>query len=320
MSGALIQGAIDLLLMSFYTASGTGATGLTVTVDVWRYRAAAWSEVIAGGSATHVGDGLYNYLLASSNVAAGDVFAAVFKTTGTADQKHVAGQIFIETNYTTTISGRVDAAITTRASQATLDTLDDYVDTEVAAIKAKTDNLPASPAAVGSAMTLAADSITSTVLATSAVNEIVDQVWDETATDHSTTGTTGKLLQTINTNLGAASVTITSPVTTDGEISIIIGDDYLNTDGRAVTINYTSVPSLTAATPVRIYILDPALGAANFFSVDVVDADTLRLELTDTQTGTLKAGTFDYYIRATLSNGDIITLTQSSITIDDPTT
>lgn len=37
---------------------------------------------------------------------------------------------------------------------ATLSTIAAYIDTEVAAIKAKTDNLPASPAAVGSAMTL----------------------------------------------------------------------------------------------------------------------------------------------------------------------
>jgi hypothetical protein len=36
-----------------------------------------------------------------------------------------------------------------------------YIDTEVAAIKAKTDNLPANPAAVGSAMTLADGAITS---------------------------------------------------------------------------------------------------------------------------------------------------------------
>lgn len=42
---------------------------------------------------------------------------------------------------------RLDAAISSRASQTSLDAVDDYVDTEVAAIKAKTDNLPASPAA-----------------------------------------------------------------------------------------------------------------------------------------------------------------------------
>ncbi len=42
----------------------------------------------------------------------------------------------------------------------------------MAAIKAKTDLIPASPAAVGSAMTLAADAVNSTSLAASAVAEI----------------------------------------------------------------------------------------------------------------------------------------------------
>lgn len=43
----------------------------------------------------------------------------------------------------------VNATISSRASQTSVDTIDDFVDTEVAAIKAKTDNLPASPAATG---------------------------------------------------------------------------------------------------------------------------------------------------------------------------
>lgn len=60
------------------------------------------------------------------------------------------------TGYMMLQSSRLDATISSRASQTSLDTLDDYVDTEVTAIKAKTDNLPASPAAVGSAMTLTA--------------------------------------------------------------------------------------------------------------------------------------------------------------------
>jgi mannose/fructose/N-acetylgalactosamine-specific phosphotransferase system component IIC len=42
----------------------------------------------------------------------------------------------------------LDVAVSTRSSQTSVDALDDYVDTEVAAIKAKTDNLPANPAAV----------------------------------------------------------------------------------------------------------------------------------------------------------------------------
>ena len=52
------------------------------------------------------------------------------------------------------IVDNLNATISSRASQTSLDTLDDYVDTEVAAIKAKTDALPAAPAATGDAMAL----------------------------------------------------------------------------------------------------------------------------------------------------------------------
>lgn len=46
------------------------------------------------------------------------------------------------------------------------------VDTEIAAIKAKTDNLPPAPAAVGSPMTLAANAVDASALATSAVTKV----------------------------------------------------------------------------------------------------------------------------------------------------
>jgi hypothetical protein len=76
---------------------------------------------------------------------------------------------------TTTITGRVDAAVSTRLAtagytapdNAGIATINAAVDTEVAAIKAKTDNLPSSPAAVGSAMTLTSgerDSISAALL------------------------------------------------------------------------------------------------------------------------------------------------------------
>lgn len=53
------------------------------------------------------------------------------------------------------IVDKLDVVVSTRASQTSLDTLDDYVDTEVAAIKAKTDNLPASPANESTLTTIA---------------------------------------------------------------------------------------------------------------------------------------------------------------------
>src|SRR5574343_491630 len=82
------------------------------------------------------------------------------------------------------------------ALKTLIDTIDDFLDTEIAAIladtnelqtdwvnggrldllidaiKAKTDTIPASPAAVGSAMTLANDSVTAAAIAADAVTEI----------------------------------------------------------------------------------------------------------------------------------------------------
>lgn len=49
-------------------------------------------------------------------------------------------------NATTFGLANLNATVSSRASQTSLDTVDDFLDTEVAAIKAKTDNLPADPA------------------------------------------------------------------------------------------------------------------------------------------------------------------------------
>lgn len=73
------------------------------------------------------------------------------------------------------IEAEVDANVVSDsavASASNLATVAGYLDTEVAAIKAKTDLIPASPAAVGSAMTLAADAVSASALAADAVAEI----------------------------------------------------------------------------------------------------------------------------------------------------
>jgi hypothetical protein len=44
------------------------------------------------------------------------------------------------------LGDNLNATVSSRASQTSLDTVDDFLDTEIAAIKAKTDNLPADPA------------------------------------------------------------------------------------------------------------------------------------------------------------------------------
>jgi hypothetical protein len=92
---------------------------------------AVWDEAIAG----HAGAGSTGEALSAAG-AAGDPWITALPGAYSAGQ---AGYI---------VGTALDATMSSRASQSSLDTLDNYVDTEVAAIKAKTDLIPASPAAV----------------------------------------------------------------------------------------------------------------------------------------------------------------------------
>lgn len=123
----------------------------------------AWTNT-GIGTLSAIGNGRYYAELTQAAVAnAGDVIETRYKSANTAETPGDTVQVVAFNPRDATALGlsRLDAAVSSRASQTSLDTLDDYVDSEVAtvvadvaAIKAKTDTLPASPAAVGSVMTL----------------------------------------------------------------------------------------------------------------------------------------------------------------------
>lgn len=152
---------------------------------------------------------------------------------------------------------------------ATLATVAGYLDTEIAAIKAKTDNLPASPAAVSDIPTAAA---------------ISDAVWDEAISGHLTGGTTGAALNgagsagdpwttslpgaysagtagyIVGTNLNAtvssrlASASYTAPLDASGvrsavglasanlDTQLTAIDDYLDTELAAIKAKTDNLP------------------------------------------------------------------------------
>lgn len=116
-----------LKFYAFYTESKLGKTGLTVTVDVYRND----TEIVTAGSATEVGDGLYKYELASgSNNAAGE-YVAVFKTaTTTVDQRHIPALWVVDKAGVENL----DATVSSRASQTSVNTIDDFLDTEIATL------------------------------------------------------------------------------------------------------------------------------------------------------------------------------------------
>jgi len=98
----------------------------------------------------------------ASDVTIASVTGAVGSVTGNVGG-NVVGSVGSVTGLT---AANLDATVSSRASAADLATVAGYLDTEIAAIKAKTDNLPASPAATGdipSAATIATEVRTGTL-------------------------------------------------------------------------------------------------------------------------------------------------------------
>ena len=81
----------------------------------------------------------------------------------------------------TTVMGRLDAAVSTRLATAGYTA---PANADIAAIKARTNLIPDAPAAIGSAMSLAAG----------AFDEIAAAVWDENLNDHNSPSTAGNKL------------------------------------------------------------------------------------------------------------------------------
>jgi hypothetical protein len=106
----------DLIFYAQYIASKIGKTGLTVTIDVFRLTrsSGAASQIVTGGSATEVGDGLYRYLLSSADPITYD-YAAAFKTTdATVDQQDIPALWTSWSLAYATELGRLDDTVTSR--------------------------------------------------------------------------------------------------------------------------------------------------------------------------------------------------------------
>jgi hypothetical protein len=132
----LEQVSNSVKFLAFFSASKQGKTGLTVTVDIYN---PSGTQIVTAGSATALGGGLYAYTLSTDNSSEGE-YAAIFKTTdSTVDAQHipslwVLGRAGVE---------NLDAATSTRLAGSAYTA---PANSDVAAIKAKTDNLPSDPA------------------------------------------------------------------------------------------------------------------------------------------------------------------------------
>lgn len=112
--------------------------------------------------------------------------------------------------------------------------------------------------------------------------------------------------------LGTGVVTFSGPVISNDEIELVQGDDYLNADSQAAEFTSTSWPSLSGATLAKLSFRlagDPD-DTVTTISGTVVDADTVRFDITAAQTGAMVTGTdvYAFDVQVTLSSGSIKTL------------
>ena len=133
------------LFMADSTDHNTGKTGLSLTLT---RRKAGGSFAAAGGSVAELANGWYEWTPGSGDIDTAG-FLLVHATGTGADPADARVQVVAFDPYDAAALGlsRVDAAVSTRALEA---------GGNLAAVKAKTDALPASPATEGSAATAAA--------------------------------------------------------------------------------------------------------------------------------------------------------------------
>jgi hypothetical protein len=293
------------------------ATGFSThsAADVWaagtRTLTAATNITSTGGTIT-VSSGRVDVGAVggtSLSVAVGNNFDTFFQSSGTADTFWTLGNVF---------SG--------------LTTIDDFLDTEIAAIKAKTDQLTFTTAN-------RVDATVTSTLSTADKESIADYVWDEAISGHLTAGTTGNKLNSAASagdplsssvpgsyaggtagyvlgTFGAGTITTTIPVVEDdGTITIVRGDDYKIADSRHFTFAYNSAtPDLTGAT-VRLKVwANDAKSAFITGTCTVTGAgtatQTIKAELDADDTDDLEPGDRQYDVEATLSSGNVVTLMQ----------
>lgn len=284
--------ALESSLQALITTVGVAGAGLTATASaVWsvatRLLTAGTNIVLAKGTGvTGFNDLSAAAVNAEVDTALADydapTHAEMTAELATADDATLAAIAGLNNLSQANVRSAVGLASANLDTQLTA--IDDFLDTEVAAIKAKTDNLPASPAATSDIPTVLeivegmflqdsgqtyADAIAGSAVKEIADNaggsggpsaaDIADAVWDEDATTHTAPNTAGDRVNSILTNT----------------VSIKTKTDNLPADpaGNSNIVNaFSAIISKPISVNPRpeIIFLDPggdAVGAVGYFNV-----------------------------------------------------
>lgn len=112
-------------------------------------------------------------------------------------------------------------------------------------------------------------------------------------------------------NLAASTLTVVSPVSSDGtEIEIFRGDDYYFADGRHISFTLSGAPSISGGSCLlKIGNQTPIAGS-------ITSSTALYFEIGKTVTAAMGSDTYPYEIEITLSNAHVLTPIVGTVTMD----
>ena len=133
-------------------------------------------------------------------------------------------------------------------------------------------------------------------------------------------------LQALRDFISSGDGSVVSTTTTRGDVTLIAGDDYNNTDGRAISWSVTNPGSISLSGATITFVADQAVNTAGVvtdfsdasITVTTATGSTLAfyLELTAVETATLMPGHYRYRVQAALAtNARVITLATGVLTV-----
>ena len=283
-------------LRAYFTYNKQGATGLSVTVDVYN---PAGSQVVSAASATEIGDGLYGYSIPSTYVTSAGNYTAVFKTSNTnPDFQQVPANDqavpFVPANdpmddllSAHTVTGSVAAALTTILGSPGLAD-------------------PLAEAVPGSYATNTAGAV---------IGEIPSILTALAAGVEANGFTAAAIAQLVGALNGVVITTNTTPAN-GGNVTVIVGDAYVSDSLMSRlwtwTLSGAGVPNLAGATGVFI-AADTGLSVPITFTGS--NPYTVTLALTAAETQGLAVGQCQWGIRFETANRMPVTLLTGVMTV-----
>lgn len=292
----------SLTFLAFFVNFATleGEEDLTITVDVRRGATSLVTDV----AATELGGGLYEYTLDAGAVDAEGLYSAIFKTTSVnVAQKHLptvwpVGKGGVE-NLDAAISSRLAASSAQAVAQAAL-TAQGYTTTRAGYIDAL-NGIVANIWSYGTRTltgfgTLVTDIWAAATRTLTSYGTLIADFWDTEVPGTFLAGSAGYKIGKI----GTANAIVIAPAVAADELRIIAGDDYHAADGREITWTLDGVPDLTSATVT--------FTGAGITKATTTTADTVTMELDDTDTADIEPDVYEFELAAELVGGAMITL------------